>query len=218
MEDPKPTNEPKSEKKSTLPPPLKPKNVLDSIFRDGGIMPPARYGIRSIAFLMDFILVTTVAMLVTLKIAWPQSYPGALFEFNQLIDAFSVWIQSGAAEAGEPAPILSESLAEALVFANNIFFIIFWIYFMIGEAFFRGASIGKHICRLRTVSTVTLGAPPVFTGIVRAGLKTIAILLWFPVSILVSVAFVFFNKRRQLGHDILSRTAVVDERYIQRQS
>ena len=68
--------------------------------------------------------------------------------------------------------------------------------------------------RLRTFSAVTLGAPPNPAGIVRGGLKTLTLYLFFPVGMIATLATLFFNKRRQMGHDLMSRTAVVDEKFI----
>lgn len=210
MEEPKHNQPLKPERRSDLPPPLKPANVLDSIFQQGGPMPAAGLGIRGLAFLLDFVLLTAVSMLLIWKFAIPQNHPGAFHEFTTWVDAFTAWLQiSGEKPA---APVMSRSLVEALGYAQNLQFFIFWIYFAIGEAFYAGSSLGKRLCCIRTVSTVSLGVAPFFTGIVRAGLKTTTVFLLFPISILLGMCSLFFNKRRQLVHDLLSRTAVIDER------
>ena len=59
-----------------------------------------------------------------------------------------------------------------------------------------------------------MGAPPIVAGIVRGGLKTIALFFVFPIALLATISTLFFNKRRQMGHDLLSRTAVIDEKYL----
>jgi len=89
-----------------------------------------------------------------------------------------------------------------------------WLYFALGEAFFGGSSLGKRICRIRSVSTVTLGAPPLMAGIVRGGLKTLTLYLFFPLAMIATLAALFFNKRRQMGHDLMSRTVVIDEKFV----
>jgi len=177
-------------------------------------MPAAHFRIRSFAFLLDFILLTAVSMVIIWKFLMPLYHPSAFYEFSQWMDALVTWFQTGGSAKGEPQPLMNQSLTEALRYAQDIQLIIFWIYFAVGEAFFGGSSLGKRICRLRSVSTVTLGAPSIMTGIVRGGLKTMAIFLIFPLSMIATICVVFFNKRRQMGHDLLSRTAVVDERYI----
>jgi uncharacterized RDD family membrane protein YckC len=52
------------------------------------------------------------------------------------------------------------------------------------------------------------------TGIVRGGLKTMVLFFAFPLALIATFVAMFFNKRRQLGHDLLSRTAVIDEKYM----
>ena len=42
-------------------------NPLDLIFNDEGSLPPARIGIRALAFLLDFILVSAVATIIIWK-------------------------------------------------------------------------------------------------------------------------------------------------------
>ena len=94
--------------------------------------------------------------------------------------------------------------------------LIAWVYFAFGEALFAGTTLGKKIFRLKSVSTVTLGPPPFTAGIVRGGMKTILLFWLFPVLLVANFIALFFNKRRQLGHDWMSRTAVVDEKYLNR--
>ncbi|MGB0744785.1 MAG: hypothetical protein ACPGSB_09685, partial [Opitutales bacterium] len=55
-------------------------------------------------------------------------------------------------------------------------------------------------------------------GITRGGLKTIALFWLFPIFFLATFIALFFNKRRQLGHDLCARTAVVDEKYVKLQT
>jgi hypothetical protein len=63
-------------------------------------------------------------------------------------------------------PFLSQvrNLAEALIIANELQMLCFWLYFALGEAFFAGSSLGKRICRIRSVSTVNLDKPSIMAG------------------------------------------------------
>ncbi|MGB0409646.1 MAG: RDD family protein [Opitutales bacterium] len=198
------------------PPPIKPDNVLDSIFSEGGPMPTAKLGLRGLAFLLDFILITAVASLIIWKIALPQSHPGAFHELMHWSQEVIDWLGTRESDKAPPEP--SKHLAEALGVANELQLLIFWLYFAIGEGFFAGSSLGKHICRIRSVSTVTLGPPPILSGIVRGGLKTVTLFWLFPIAFLATFAALFFNKRRQLGHDLFARTTVIDEKYVNLQS
>ena len=195
-------------------PPPKQGTVLDSVLRDGGPMPSARIGIRTFAFLLDFVLLTAVATVIIWKIAMPQAHPGAFAEFNQWSLELVNWLGDSETQTGAAPPEWSEELGQALVYARDLQLLIFWLYFAIGEAFCGGRSLGKLACRLRTVSTVTLAPPPIMAGIVRGGLKTMALFFAFPVALIATVGALFFNRRRQMGHDLLSRTAVIDEKYL----
>ncbi len=196
------------------PPPLKASNVLDSALSDSGPMPTARLGIRALAFLLDFILLTAIATFIIWKVAMPQAHPGAFAEFNTWTQDLVLWFSEGGAQSELAQPKWSESLTEALVYARDLQLLIFWLYFAIGEAFFGGRSPGKCACRLRSISTVTMGTPPIMAGIVRGGLKTLTLFVVFPLALLATLGTLFFNKRRQMGHDLLSRTAVIDEVYL----
>ena len=51
-------------------------------------------------------------------------------------------------------------------------------------------------------------------SIVRGGLNTMTIDLFFPLAMIAALAALFFNKRRQMGHDLMSRTVVIDEKFV----
>ena len=79
-----------------------------------------------------------------------------------------------------PFPEPGKNLAEALTIANELQMLCFWLYFSVGEAFFAGSSLGKRICCIRSVSTVTPSKPPIMAGIVRGGLKTLTLYFFSP--------------------------------------
>ncbi|MGZ0656590.1 RDD family protein [Coraliomargarita sp. W4R53] len=193
-------------------------NLLDSIFRKDGPMPTASIRLRAFAFLLDFILISAVASVIIWKIALPQSHPAAFTELTEWTQSAMTWYDERASTPDTSFPEPSKNLTSALAVANELQMLTFWLYFALGEAFFAGSSLGKRICRIRTVSTVTLGAPPIMSGIVRGGLKTLTLYLFFPVGMITTLATLFFNKRRQMGHDMMSRTAVIDEKLVNMQS
>jgi len=199
-----------------IPPPIKPDNVLDSVFGEGGPMPTARFPLRALALFLDVVLITAVASVIIWKIALPQSHPGAFGELMQWSREIVTWVENQEPETPMPQP--SKELARALRVANELQLLLFWLYFAAGEAFFAGSSLGKRICRIRSVSTVNLGPPPFFAGIVRGGLKTVTLFWLFPLLFAATFLALFFNKRRQLGHDLCARTAVVDEKYVNLQT
>jgi len=189
-------------------------NLLDSVFRKDGPMPPASIGLRGLAFFLDFILISAVASIIIWKIALPQSHPAAFTELTEWTQAVGTWWGDRATAVDAPLPEPSKNLAEALIIANELQMLCFWLYFALGEAFFAGSSLGKRICRIRSVSTVTLDKPPIMAGIIRGGLKTLTIYFFFPIGMIATLITLFFNKRRQMGHDMMSRTAVVDEKLV----
>ena len=186
-------------------------NLLDSVFRKDGPMPPASIGLRGLAFLLDFILISAVASIIIWKIALPQSHPAAFTELSEWTQALVTWWGDRATTIDAPFPEPGKNLTEALTIANELQMLCFWLYFSVGEAFFAGSSLGKRICRIRSVSTVTLSKPPIMAGIVRGGLKTLTLYFFFPIGMIATLGTLFFNKRHQMGHDMMSRTAVIDE-------
>lgn len=191
-----------------------PSSLLDSIFRSDGPMPPAGIRLRGLAFLLDFILISAVGSVIVWKVALPQSHPAALTEYLEFSRQLFEWMQTMPETPEAPMPTPSNSLAEAIGIANELQMLCFWLYFGIGEAFFKGCSLGKRICRIRSVSTVSLGHLSIATGIVRGGLKTLTLYLFFPIGMIATLVGIRFNKRKQMGHDMLSRTAVIDEKFV----
>ena len=189
-------------------------NLLDSVFRKDGPMPPAGIGLRGLAFFLDFILISAVASIIIWKIALPQSHPAAFTELTEWTQAVVTWYGDRATAINASLPEPSRNLAEALTIANGLQMLCFWLYFALGEAFFMGSSLGKRICCIRSVSTVTLDKPPIMAGIIRGGLKTLTIYFFFPIGMIATLVTLFFNKRRQMGHDMMSRTAVIDEKLV----
>ena len=209
-------SQPPDKPSSGGPPPIRPDNVLDSVFSDSGPMPTAKFTLRALALLLDGILVTAVASVIIWKLVLPQSHPGAFGELMQWSQELVDWVKNPSVGATIPEP--SKTLLPALSVANELQLLICWLYFAIGEAFFAGSSLGKRICRIRSVSTVTLDPPPILAGITRGGLKAISLFWLFPLVFAASFLTLFFNKRRQLAHDLCTRTAVVDEKYAQLQT
>jgi uncharacterized RDD family membrane protein YckC len=187
-----------------------PNKLLDSILSDDGPMPSARLGIRSLAFLLDFILCSAIATLLIWKVFIPMSHPGSFLELNEWVDQLLKWMQSAEATR-ETMPEPGKDLLAALRYASEIQLLTFWVYFGIGEIFL-GGSLGKRACRLRSISTITLGPLNFFAALLRAGIKTAALFFLSPLLLIATLVALFFNPRRQMGHDLLARTAVVDEK------
>ena len=190
------------------------RTLLDSVFHKKGPMPPTKIGLRSLAFILDFVLVSALGSVIIWKFALPHSHPTAFSELTRWTESVIAWYTDREYSTETPLPVPSKSLEQALAKANEIQLLIFWLYFAIGEAFFAGSSFGKRICCICSVSTVNLGSLPIMAGIVRGGLKTLTIYLFFPLGMLATLATLCFNKRGQMGHDLISRTVVIDEKYL----
>lgn len=204
-EEPKPAPQPEK---------LSPNSVLDSIFRDEGPMPPAKLGIRLLAFLMDAVLIAGVSALI-LKLTLLANFPNALELFNEYAKA-SEDMDYIISVIKDPE-LINPGLQDVFSYIFLVITMTSWFYFAFGESFFKGHTLGKRSCRLRTMSAINLAAPSIFNGLIRGGIKT-AGLLFFGIFGWIGILLpLFFNKRRQMAHDWLSRTVVVDEKRMQQQ-
>ena len=190
--------------------------MLDSVLSSSGAMPAARMGIRFQAFILDWFFVNLFASIVIWKFIMPQTFPEAFVEINEWYRNFSEWFSGkfdqGDSSADTPMPQWNDYIKDAIAYVQLLTFLFFWLYFAIGEAFFSGYTFGKSICRLRTISVVTMQKPFLFSAICRAGIKAFSMLS--PFIFLATTIALKFNRRRQMGHDILCHTAVIDERYL----
>ena len=193
------------------PPPKYSNTELESVLSESGPMPAAKIGIRLQAFFFDWVFVSIFLSMV-IGFVLPRFFPDAFIESRIWFEEFFNWIRQNGFSKGTPMPEWSESFATVMVFTQLLTFFAYWVYFVIGEAFFSGHTFGKSICRLRTVSIVTMKKPSFMSVIARSGLKALALL--YPLLLLATVIVLQFNRRRQMGHDLLCRTAVVDEKYI----
>lgn len=87
-----------------------------------------------------------------------------------------------------------------------------FLYFFLGECFFRGTSLGKATFGLKAVS-MRESAPPTFlAALMRSILKGLATLALFPPLLPIGLVYFvvpFFNRDRRALHDLLSRTLTV---------
>jgi len=193
----------------TTPPPLKPATVLDSIFRDDGPMPPAKFGIRLLAFMMDAVLALGVS-LVILKFSLASNYPDAFELLNAHFEASQDF--GYALEMARNPEQMDPALMDVLSYILTVIIMTCWFYFAMIEGLLGGSTLGKRTCRLKTISTINLSTPSLFSNLVRGGLKTAGLFFFGIFGWAALLIPLFLNKRRQMGHDLLSRTAVVDER------
>jgi len=185
-----------------------PQSALDSVLSDSGTMPAARLWIRLQAFIFDFVFVNLLASLII----WAYIMPEGFTELNDWKNSVIQWLSESGPKSFDAMPKWDESLTEIMNYALFLMTLSFWVYFAVGELFFAGKSFGKAICRLRSISIVTMEKPSFYSAIFRSGLKAFC-LLYSPLMVITLIVF-GFSRRRQMGHDLLCHTAVVDERYI----
>ena len=186
--------------------------LIDSLLRVGGPMPPASLRLRMLAYSLDYLLLSIAGSVIIWKLILPSVHPGAFAENYQYIDAIIAWLPTALEGGGAQMPTASPRLIEAYALANELQMAFFWIYFAFGEAFFSGSTLGKRFCRIRSISTITLDRVPMLSGFIRGGMKAIITSLFPPLFIGITALIAKFNSRNQMGHDFLSRTAVIDER------
>lgn len=156
---------------------------------------------RTIAFLLDIILVGTFSLMLLTIFIIPKKFPGTMQE---------LWVLSSQPKEKqkELAEKMSTQLKEMIQASQTIIIFIFWAYFALSEILLKGSSLGKLIFKIRVVNATTLQPPGLFDSILRSGLKTFSLLAWFPVFT-INFFLMFFTKKAQAGHDLLSRTIVI---------
>lgn len=160
----------------------------------------ANKGSRIAAFALDLILISTFTLMILSTVI----YPGIITELGELANQHDL-------SQSDLIAKMSPQLKEKLEISNTIFVLSFWLYFAANEIILKGASLGKRIFSIRAVNEITLEPPSIFDSILRAGLKTLSLLAWFPVFILGNFCLIFFTKKGQAGHDFLSRTIVIQD-------
>lgn len=160
---------------------------------------------RLIAFLLDTLLIGAFVLMVIGTFVIPQYYGAAAAELKEAI--FEV--------AGDSSVTQSELLAKVspqvleMIHSCQAFSLFgFWLFYALSEIITGGSSLGKKVLSIRTISLRKMARPSYVESFVRAGLKTMALLAFFP-FLLVSFLVIFISKYNQTGHDILTRTVVV---------
>lgn len=156
---------------------------------------------RTIAFILDLILIGTFSLMLLTIFIIPQKYPGTMQE---------LWQLSSQQEETEKIKIdkMSPQLKEMIQASQTIIIFLFWGYFTFSEILLKGSSLGKLIFKIRVVNALTLQPPSFFDSILRSGIKTFSLLAWFPVFT-INFFIMFFTKNAQAGHDLLTRTLVI---------
>ncbi|PWU05503.1 MAG: hypothetical protein C5B43_03275 [Verrucomicrobia bacterium] len=165
---------------------------------------------RTVAFFLDLLLIGTFSLMLLTLFIIPKKYPGTMEE---------LWLLSSQQEGSKNQQVekMSPQLKEMIQASQTIIIFLFWAYFSLSEILLKGSSLGKLVFKIRVVNANTLRTPSFFESILRSGLKTFSLLAWFPVFTL-NFFIMFFTKHAQAGHDLLTRTIVIQNDSAQEES
>lgn len=183
------------------------------VFGPEGPFPQARLLHRVIGFALDVTLIGALAMLILTRWILPQTYPAELAEFRAWYAEYTRDLASGEREAvpGDlNADEWSEPVWRMLVFAQNFILVFFWIYFAGAEVFYQGRTVGKRAFRLKVMDFQRVRPLDLMPAMVRSLVKTLCLFTFFPFFLLSYLAAWLLPFRRT-GHDVLSRSIVVED-------
>ncbi|WOO41656.1 RDD family protein [Rubellicoccus peritrichatus] len=172
-------------------------------------------GHRSLAFLLDCLLVGALALFLLDKFLIPMYHPTAQEEMRKTFSAYEEAVNE-AYEKGAPTPpaadyiTTSDTIIEAVEFGIYVAMLMFFSYFLIAELSMRGMTLGKKMFRIQTIALGTIHPPGALQASLRAAMKTFFIFGIIPITWLGFI-MAFFVSQRRTGHDILARTLVVTE-------
>jgi uncharacterized RDD family membrane protein YckC len=141
--------------------------------------------------------------------------PGVTQELEQFTEEMREFRE--APDSGAPEPTLSEEAQRLIQITYAVSLALVLLYFMMSEAFTRGASPGKLLFKLRVIRTDPgqAHAPlPLGATVMRSVIKGISLTLAMTMQplmllLLFNYFFAFFTRDRRAVHDYLARTKVV---------
>lgn len=165
----------------------------------------ARLKYRVFAFILDFLLVFNLAMVFIMLYLLPEKYPGRMQALQEQVHDY---VQVEEKVSSFNFKFDQKDLA---MFADcqNMMMFIYWLYFLISDVFGNGSSLGKRVFRLRVVSK-SAQALNIMDYSLRAAIKALSLAWLFPL-LLVNYFWIFFNKKRQAGHDLVARSIVIED-------
>jgi uncharacterized RDD family membrane protein YckC len=167
-------------------------------------LPPSVH-IRLVAFLMDFILLSLIAVLIA---RYLPTLLGVENEFNHLISRVVELLEEKAPDPGEVQRWQNDYyLFQDKINFNFYLTLTFVLYFLLGEIFCKGKTIGKATFSLMTVNAVEISPPSFRQILIRSLLKGLSInvfLLGF-----ANLLFYIFNRDKKCLHDLASGTITV---------
>ena len=168
---------------------------------------PAPFFLRIIASCMDGAFIFFAGFLFA-QALFPNEISNGMETYDEYGEKFKH--EKDVAKLKELSERFQEDpvLLEMVITLLSSWFWVSWCYWFVGERYFKGCSLGKRMFLLSTLSLRTGDLPETRTCFTRAFIKSLPILVLFPLLTLMYL-MPLFNQRRMAGHDFLSRTMVV---------
>lgn len=166
---------------------------------------------RIVAFLLDTILVTVASAFLLSVFILPEYFPGAQDRLQEQVQEYLKLLQAARDQGNLMVEMSFDRIVQEAIGACVFWFLgLFSLYNAIGEAFFRGSSIGKRMFALQVVSVITLEPLGFVEAFLRSSLKAFSLMVYAPL-LWINYFLAFFGTKRQCGHDFLMRTVVIIE-------
>lgn len=197
--------------------------------------PPAPMFWRSLAILLDTILLGLLGWLITTHVLIPAFKAEELEVFNGWISEMEKGFSSVQAAAERfnaggsfaayerEAKSFFDKLADTPAGVRDLAYftswsmtMVYWIGFAGMEIAMRGGSLGKSMFKLRTASFPHCERPRFFDSVVRSGWKAMCVgspSLLIALFAVVDAHWPLFNPLRRSLHDLMARTLVIDARF-----
>lgn len=176
----------------------------------------SRYPMRAIAFILDSILGTVLAIAIIMMVIYPIAVPDyqeRMQEIQKLVTQFSPDEQENEA--------FKERLVELIGPLGTTgplsYLVLMTLFYTLVEVTTKGSSPGKLLFRYRVYSIQDRQPVKPVMSLLRAFIKTFTLVINLP-GFLGTLFFVgivllpLFSRRRQALHDMLSKTLLVDEK------
>ncbi len=161
--------------------------------------------IRLVAFLMDFILLSVIGTLIAFYL---PSLLGVENEFDQLLSRFAELLEEQETDQGEMQRWRDDLYQfQDRINLNFYLTLTFVLYFLLGEIFCKGKTIGKATFSLMTVNAGEISPPSFRQILIRSLLKGLSINVFL--LGLANFLFCIFNRDKKCLHDLASGTITV---------
>ena len=166
--------------------------------------PPASMLNRTIAFLLDIMLVIILTVVIV-STAFPEGMAELQTRSEEAAKAGKLFLSP------EDVTQDNQTLRKFMGMISGTSFLLMLLYFMLSEVLLGGATLGKKVFNLRTAYRDSPRIPPLGQLFLRALIKTVSFLSLGSILFILFANFLiaFFRPDRRTLHDILTKTSVV---------